>query len=67
MRQALVQRGLHFKGTRVGYSDIGGTTRFVDPSGHVFCLYEPSQESLTWGSGSKVKEITAYNKEGMPC
>ena len=58
-REALVRRGLHFTGTRVGFSDIGGTARFVDPSGHIFCLYEPSQESLTWGSGSKVKELIA--------
>jgi catechol 2,3-dioxygenase-like lactoylglutathione lyase family enzyme len=55
----LTQRGLHFTGTHVGYSDIGGTIRFIDPSGHVFCLYEPSQESLTWGSGPKVKEIVS--------
>jgi len=58
MREVLVRRGLSFK-THVGFSDIGGTTRFADPSGHTFCLYEPSLESLTWGSGPKVKQLTA--------
>lgn len=56
MREMLVRRGLKFK-THVGFSDIGGTTRFVDPSGHTFCLYEPSPESLTWGSGPKVMQL----------
>ncbi|HEU4324157.1 MAG TPA: VOC family protein [Roseiflexaceae bacterium] len=64
----LIQRGLVFKATRVGYSDIGGTARFADPSGHVLCIYEPSEESLTWGSGAKVREIAASSaKERMPC
>jgi catechol 2,3-dioxygenase-like lactoylglutathione lyase family enzyme len=56
-RNALMDRGLEFKGPRVGYSEIGGTIRFDDPSGHRFCLYVPSEESLTWGSGSKVIAI----------
>lgn len=57
--EALVQRGLIFKSHRIGASDIGYTMRFTDPSGHIYCLYEPSEESLTWGSGAKVKEIVA--------
>ena len=57
LRETLVQRGLIFKGKRVGISDIGGTARFTDPDGHTFCLYQPSDESLTWGSGGKVKEL----------
>lgn len=56
-RAALEARGLEFKGVRVGFSEIGGTTRFDDPSGHRLCLYVPSEESLTWGSGPKVLEI----------
>lgn len=58
-RAALEERGLEFKGVRVGFSEIGGTTRFDDPSGHRLCLYAPSEESLTWGSGPKVLEIAA--------
>ena len=57
VRDELVARGLAFKGPRVGYSEIGGTIRFDDPSGNRFCLYVPSEESLTWGSGPKVVEI----------
>mgnify|MGYP006144379899 CR=1 FL=1 len=56
-RAALEARGLEFRGVRVGFSEIGGTTRFDDPSGHRLCLYVPSEESLTWGSGPKVLEI----------
>lgn len=56
-RAALADRGLAFKAPRVGYSEIGGTIRFDDPAGHRYCLYTPSEESLTWGSGSKVLEI----------
>jgi hypothetical protein len=41
----------------VGFSEIGGTIRFDDPSGHRLCLYVPSRESLTWGSGPKVLEL----------
>lgn len=58
-RATLIQRGLTFKNRRVGFSEIGGTIRFEDPSGHRFCLYEPSAESLSWGSGRKVMEIVA--------
>jgi predicted enzyme related to lactoylglutathione lyase len=58
-RATLMQRGLVFKSQRVGIGEIGGTIRFEDPSGHRFCLYEPSVESLTWGSGEKVMEIVA--------
>jgi catechol 2,3-dioxygenase-like lactoylglutathione lyase family enzyme len=58
---SLGRRGLRFTSQRVGYSDIGATARFVDPSGHVFCLYEPSEESLTWGSGAKVRALTALH------
>jgi predicted enzyme related to lactoylglutathione lyase len=52
----LTEGGLVFR-TRPGFSDIGGTARFSDPSGHVFCLYQPSPESLTWGSAGKVLDL----------
>ncbi|MFC6887067.1 MULTISPECIES: VOC family protein [Actinomadura] len=51
----LSARGLRTRG--LGFSDIGGTARFTDPSGHVLCLYQPSAESLAWGSGQKVMEL----------
>jgi len=57
MRAALVDRGLELKTPRAGYSEIGGTIRFDDPSGNRFCLYEPSEKCLTWSSGPKVIEI----------
>lgn len=40
-------------------SEIGTITRFEDPSGHVFYLYEPSDEALGWPSGSKIKRVLA--------
>jgi catechol 2,3-dioxygenase-like lactoylglutathione lyase family enzyme len=58
-RAALEQRGVNFGNKRGAYSEIGGTARFDDPSGHRFCLYEPSAESLSWESGPKVKELAA--------
>jgi catechol 2,3-dioxygenase-like lactoylglutathione lyase family enzyme len=54
--QALRERGVAFS-SGAGFSDIGGTARFRDPSGHTFCLYQPSAESLTWGSADKVMEL----------
>jgi hypothetical protein len=54
--RALRARGVAFSSS-AGFSDIGGTARFRDPSGHTFCLYQPSAESLTWGSAGKVAEL----------
>ncbi|HKT03827.1 MAG TPA: VOC family protein [Rugosimonospora sp.] len=54
--QALIRRGLRFRST-TGVSDIGATARFNDPSGHVYCLYQPSAESLQWGSAAKVMDL----------
>lgn len=56
-QEELSRRGVTFRSGKAGYSEIGGTVRFDDPSGHRLCLYEPSAESLTWGSGPKVIEI----------
>jgi predicted enzyme related to lactoylglutathione lyase len=58
-RVALEQRGADFGNRHAAYSEIGGTARFDDPSGHRLCLYEPSAESLAWESGPKVMEIAA--------
>ncbi len=55
--EGLRGRGLRFKQPRVGFSAIGGTARFTDPTGHTYCLYEPSAVSLSWGSGLKVRQI----------
>lgn len=57
-RDALVARGLQLRSARIGQSDIGHTVRFNDPAGQIFCLYQPSAESLSWDSGPKVREIT---------
>ena len=55
---ALTARGVIFSSQRVTHSQIGGTARFRDPAGHTFCLYDPSLESLKWGSGQKVIELS---------
>jgi catechol 2,3-dioxygenase-like lactoylglutathione lyase family enzyme len=53
----LAQRGLDFRNLTVRYSEIGGAVRFLDPTGYAFCLYEPSEESLSWESGAKVRQL----------
>lgn len=50
-------RGLVFANRRAYFTDIGGSIRFEDPSGHRICLYQPSAECLTWGSGPKVLDL----------
>jgi len=54
--EELMKRGLQLR-SRVRFTNIGGTVRFTDPTGHLFCLYEPSPDCLNWDSGSKVQEI----------
>lgn len=61
--EMLSNNGLKFQ-SEVVFSDIGYSARFTDPTGHVFCLYEQSEESLQWGSGRKVSEI--ISREGSP-
>ncbi|MFI5495991.1 VOC family protein [Actinoplanes sp. NPDC051859] len=51
--------GLTFSGRKVGAKDIGRTIHFTDPTGNRFCLYEPSEVSLTAGSGATVRELLA--------
>ena len=53
--EALRDRGLVL--TDVRLSEIGSTCRFKDPTGHRFCLYEPSEECLRWESGPTVTRI----------
>lgn len=43
--------------TAVRFSQIGGTSRFKDPTGHRFCLYQPSEECLSWESGPLLQQI----------
>ncbi|MEV6599846.1 VOC family protein [Actinoplanes sp. NPDC051346] len=38
-------------------SEIGATVRYTDPSGHVYFLYEPSEEALRTPSGEKLRTI----------
>jgi catechol 2,3-dioxygenase-like lactoylglutathione lyase family enzyme len=38
-------------------TDIGAIAHFVDPSGHVFYLYQPSQHALTLPSGPLLRKI----------
>lgn len=64
---SLEQRGMDFRNKKVRYSDIGGSVRFLDPDGHSFCLYEPSEECLSWESGPKVQELMGpYGTEEAP-
>jgi predicted enzyme related to lactoylglutathione lyase len=56
-QRALIARGIFFRRSQPGFSEIGGSSRFEDPSGHTLCLYQPSDECLTWGSGPKVIEL----------
>jgi predicted enzyme related to lactoylglutathione lyase len=55
--RSLTDLGIQFRSQHAGFSEIGGTIRFDDPSGNRLCLYQPSEESLTWGSGPKVIDI----------
>jgi len=55
MRAALEKKGVVF-GPTLRY-EIGATAAFHDPDLHNITLYEPSEESLTWSSGAKVREL----------
>jgi catechol 2,3-dioxygenase-like lactoylglutathione lyase family enzyme len=55
MRARLESRGVSFSPT-LRY-EIGATTSFHDPDQHNITLYEPSDESLLWLSGPKVKAL----------
>jgi catechol 2,3-dioxygenase-like lactoylglutathione lyase family enzyme len=59
-RQALEEKGVSFTGPTERY-EIGATATFYDPDGHCILLYELSEESLTWPSADKIREILAAN------
>jgi len=52
----LQSRGIKFKGQPVT-SAIGRVILFTDPSGHIFYLYEASQDAMTWPSGKKLAQL----------
>lgn len=52
----LSQRGVRFK-PEVVRSKRGTTVAFEDPSGHLYFLYEPSEEAFHRPSGTKVAHI----------
>jgi predicted enzyme related to lactoylglutathione lyase len=56
-QRELIARGVFFRRSQPGFSEIGGSSRFQDPAGHTLCLYQPSEECLTWGSGPKLIEL----------
>ncbi len=58
MVEALSRTGIQF-GRGITRSGIGAIAKFMDPSGHVFYLYEPSAEALRWPSGPKLAQILA--------
>lgn len=53
----LSSAGVRFSGRRIAASAHGRTARFKDPTGHEFCLYEPSERAFGWPSGAKVREL----------
>ena len=53
----MAKKGVNIESPR--HSAIGGIAKFVDPSNHLFYLYEPSQDALRLPSGTKLKEILA--------
>lgn len=63
MRAALEGRGVKFSGATDRY-DIGATAVFYDLDGHCLCLYEPSEEALTWPSADKIRAILSANGRG---
>ncbi|HSK73836.1 MAG TPA: VOC family protein, partial [Pyrinomonadaceae bacterium] len=58
MRLSLEARDVSFSGETERY-DIGATAIFYDPDGHCLCLYEPSDEAMTWESADKIRGILA--------
>jgi catechol 2,3-dioxygenase-like lactoylglutathione lyase family enzyme len=54
--------GVTFSGVRVSSTAPGRTARFADPSGHQLCLYEPSEQALSWSSGQKVRELVGDSR-----
>jgi predicted enzyme related to lactoylglutathione lyase len=63
---ALSDRGLVFKGRKVGSRDFGSTIHFDDPAGHRFCLYEPSARALATETGRKLRQVVAGCEGALP-
>src|SRR6185503_9567414 len=63
MRSSLEARGVEFSGPTDRY-DIGATATLYSPDGHCLGLYEPSEESLHWPSGDKIRAVLALNPSG---
>lgn len=55
--ECLTSNGVAFSSKRISESPPGRTLRFKDPSGHQFCLYQPSPAALEWPSGPKLRQI----------
>jgi catechol 2,3-dioxygenase-like lactoylglutathione lyase family enzyme len=53
--QELTRTGVEF-GETLRY-EIGATASFYDPDGHCLTLYEPSEEAMSWASGSKLASL----------
>ncbi|MFD6160862.1 VOC family protein [Nocardia sp. NPDC060256] len=60
----LAGRGVAFKSRQIISQEFGRTMHFDDPTGHRFCLYEPSASFLTTAPGRKLMQISA-GCEGM--
>lgn len=54
----LTERGLRFE-RGIVQSEIGAIAEFEDPSGHLFYLYQPSDEALESPSGAKIRNLLA--------
>jgi predicted enzyme related to lactoylglutathione lyase len=64
--EALAAKGLVFRGRKVGTRGFGSTIHFDDPSGHRFCLYEPSAEALAGDAGRKVRQVLSACDGALP-
>ena len=53
---ALLRRGVKFAG-KPREMEIGKIVKLLDPNGHMFFLYEPSEIALAWPSGRKINQI----------
>jgi catechol 2,3-dioxygenase-like lactoylglutathione lyase family enzyme len=62
MRAQLEDLGVQFDET-LRY-EIGATAACHDPDGHNITLYEPSAESMTWPSASKIHDLVRSGGDG---
>lgn len=52
----LAQKGIKFSGG-IGKSVIGSVAKFEDPNGHMFYLYQISEEARKWPSGARIETV----------